>query len=39
MDNDLGRLKTLCRALYYILTLLTAGLIVLVALMLLVFLL
>lgn len=37
MDNDLGRLKTLCRALYYILTLLTAGLIVLVALMLLVF--
>ena len=37
MDNDLGRLKTLCRALYYILTLLTAGLIVLVAFMLLVF--
>lgn len=37
MDNDLGRLKTLCRALYYILTPLTAGLIVLVALMLLVF--
>ena len=37
MDNDLGRLKTLCRGLYYILTLLTAGLIVLVALMLLVF--
>lgn len=37
IDNDLSRLKTLCKAVYYILTILTAGLIVLIALMALAF--
>ena len=37
IDNDLSRLKSLCRAVYYILTLLTAGLIALIALMALAF--
>ena len=33
MDNDLGRLKTICRGLYYILMLFTAALIILVAML------
>ena len=31
MDNDLGRLKTICRVIYYILMLFTVALVILVA--------